>query len=109
MPISASSKHLLNNFMGAVAKKVGLGDLLDTSTIIVASAANVATVALAANVISIPGVLATDKVFVTIRTVGGTPRTIVSAVPAADQITVTFSGDPSTDHRIDYMVVRSTV
>jgi len=44
----------------------------------------------------------------TIRTVGSSPQTIVSAAVTTDTLTVTFSGDPSNDHVIDYMIVRAT-
>jgi hypothetical protein len=177
MSISDENKYLLNNSMGAVAKRVGLGDLVDVATgdgpalvqdhILVGSAggaatdvamsgdativasgaltiannavttvkilnANVTKAKLAAgvsgshmvvfgaanvastadgggvNVIAVVGAVATDIVHVTLRVAGGTPRTIVTAVPAVDTVTVTYSGDPSTDHRIDYTVSRAT-
>jgi hypothetical protein len=61
----------------------------------------------AAEVISVSGVLGTDVVHVTMREEGATPRTILKAVPTADTITVTFSGDPSTDHVVAYSVLRA--
>jgi hypothetical protein len=165
MAIDSEKKFFLNNFMGAVAKKVGLGDLLDAATgdtaglatnhifvgsaggaatdvamsgdativasgaltiansavtkaklaagvkashMVVYAAANVASVSGAANVVSVPGVLATDAVFIQLRAVGAAPATVLTALPAADQITVTFSADPSTDHAFDYQVIRAT-
>lgn len=65
------------------------------------------TTAATTNNISVTGVLATDIVLATINTVGGTPRTIVSAKGATNQVQVTFSGDPSTDHVVAYMVIRN--
>lgn len=53
------------------------------------------------------GVLDTDLVQVTLHTPGVTPRTILSAASAADAITVTMSGDPSTDHVLQYIVLRA--
>jgi hypothetical protein len=57
--------------------------------------------------ITIPGVVATDTVVVTLHTAGSTPRTIASAKSATGKITVTFSGDPSTDHKVNYVVTRA--
>lgn len=57
--------------------------------------------------ISVPGMLASDLVFVTLQTAGSTPRTIIDAAAAADQIDVDMSGDPSTDHVLSYMVLRA--
>lgn len=57
--------------------------------------------------ITATGAAATDTVFVTVNTVGGTPRTVTAAVGAANAITVTMSGDPSTDHVLNYVVLRA--
>ena len=59
----------------------------------------------AAEDISVPGVVNTDAVIVTLHTAGAVPRTISSVVSAADKITVTFSGDPSNDHKVNYLVL----
>lgn len=56
--------------------------------------------------ITLTGVKATDICIVQIHTNAGTPRTLVSAICAANKITVTFSGDPSTTHKVNYMVLR---
>lgn len=61
----------------------------------------------AAEAITVAGVLATDIVHVTLRAVGSTPRTILTAIPSTDTITVTFSGDPSSDHIVTYSVLRA--
>lgn len=58
-------------------------------------------------IISVPGVLVTDNVVVMIRQKGATPRTIVNATTLADEISVTFSGDPSNDHILYYQVTRA--
>lgn len=56
---------------------------------------------------TVTGVLSTDVVHVTLSVKGGTPRTILTAIPSADTITIVFSGDPSTDHKYDYSVMRA--
>lgn len=57
--------------------------------------------------ITATGVVATDIAILTVQTVNGTPRSIVSAVPATDAINVVMSGDPSNDHIISWMVLRA--
>lgn len=57
--------------------------------------------------IAITGALATDLAIVTLETVGSTPRTITTAKAASGQIDVVMSGDPSTDHKIAYMLLRA--
>lgn len=64
------------------------------------------TVAGATNTITIAGVVATDVVQATINTVGASPVTIVSAAAGAGNVAVTFSADPSTDHRVNISVFR---
>lgn len=61
----------------------------------------------AAEAFTVSGVAATDLVFITIKAQGGTPRTVLYAAPTTNTITVTFSGDPSTDHVIFYQVLRA--
>jgi len=61
----------------------------------------------ALEVVSVPGVLATDIVQVTLHTEGAVPVTVVKAETGADVINVTFSADPSTDHKINYTVLRA--
>lgn len=63
----------------------------------------------AAEAITVTGVAATDLVFIQIKQQGATPRTVLKAVPTTNTITVTFSGDPSTDHIIFYQVLRAAV
>lgn len=61
----------------------------------------------ASETITVTGALATDIVAVTVKTVGGTPRTISAAAADTDAINVTLSGDPSTDHVLQYVVFRA--
>lgn len=60
----------------------------------------------AAETVPVTGLLSTDVVIVTVQTAGSTPRSMVAAVPAAGQINVTMSGDPSTDHILAYVAFR---
>lgn len=57
--------------------------------------------------ISVPGALGTDIVQLSVKTAGGTPRSIVAAAAGTDAIAVTMSGDPSTDHVLQYIVFRA--
>lgn len=57
--------------------------------------------------ILISGGLASDVSIVTINTPGATPRTVTSSNMAAGQINVVLSGDPSTDHVLNYVVFRA--
>ena len=61
----------------------------------------------AAEAITVTGLATTDLVFVTIKTTGATPRTIVKATPTLNTLTVTFSDDPSNDHVVHYMALRA--
>lgn len=56
--------------------------------------------------IVVTGALATDIAIVTLKTVGATPRTILTAAAGEDDIDVVLSGDPSTDHVLQYLVYR---
>lgn len=57
--------------------------------------------------ITVTGVVDTDQVLVNLHTVGGTPRTILTAAAGTGSIAVTLSGDPSTDHVFSYVVLRA--
>jgi hypothetical protein len=61
----------------------------------------------AAESISVSGVTGTDIAIVSVKTAGGTPRSIVAAAAGTDAIDVTMSGDPSTDHVLHYVVYRA--
>jgi len=58
----------------------------------------------ASEVITVKGVKETMHCFVQLESEGGTPVTIKTAVCGADQLTVTFSADPSSDHELQYLV-----
>lgn len=62
----------------------------------------------ASETITAAGVVATDVVLVNVQTAGGTPRSIVSAVPGSGSIAVTLSGDPSTDHILAWIAFRAS-
>lgn len=96
-----------------------------SNTTIVAGLANLATAVAPSHVVkfagtkttvggaasedfTITGVAATDLVFLEMKTLGGTPRTILTSVTATNKITVVFSGDPSSDHVFYYQVLRAT-
>lgn len=56
---------------------------------------------------TVSGVASTDIVFTMLQTAGGTARTILTAAPTTNTITLVFSGDPSTDHIVSYQVLRA--
>lgn len=56
--------------------------------------------------ITVAGMLASDLVLVQLKTKGASPVTLAGAAAAAGAITVTMSGDPSTDHVLSYVVLR---
>lgn len=56
---------------------------------------------------TVTGVAATDIVVATLQAKGATPRTILTAAPTTNTLTYVFSGDPSTDHVISYVVYRA--
>lgn len=129
MAISASQKLLLNEYMGAVASEVQLGTLIETAETIDPADASISLEHLdsgivpshvvkyagkfttlggdATETITVTGLAATDVVHVTVQTAGGTPRSVVAAIPSTNTITVTLSGDPSTDHILAYSCLRA--
>ncbi len=128
MAITAEQKFLLNNKMGSIARKVQLGTLIETAETVAGDDAvsledlddgilpsHVAKYAGkhtsvggdATEVITITGLDSTDVVVCTVQTAGATPRSIVAAVPTTNTLTVTLSGDPSTDHVLGYVVFRA--
>lgn len=56
---------------------------------------------------TLSGVASTDIVIATLKVKGGTPRTILTTAPTTNTITYVFSGDPSTDHVVSYVVLRA--
>lgn len=61
----------------------------------------------ASETITVAGALSTDTVSVSVKTAGSTPRTVTAAAAASGSIAVTMSGDPSTDHVLQYHVFRA--
>lgn len=57
--------------------------------------------------ITVSGALASDIAIVVLHTAGATPRTILTAQAASNAINLVFSGDPSTDHAVRYILVRA--
>lgn len=101
--LTAANKTILRK-MNTSANRAGLGDLLGVN---LAAAGTFTTVAGSpTQTISVPGAVATDVVNCTVRVVGGTPRTIVSAIAAANAITVVMSGDPAADHVLNFTAIR---
>lgn len=60
----------------------------------------------ATEVISVPGATSADIAVVTLQTAGAVPRTVVRAAAGANNITVTMSGDPSTDHVLCWVLIK---
>ena len=58
--------------------------------------------------ITATGALGTDTCQVSVKTKGGTPRTLVAAAAGTDDITVEMSGDPGSDHVLQWCVIRAT-
>jgi predicted RecA/RadA family phage recombinase len=63
----------------------------------------------ATETITVTGAVAGDIVVATLSQVGSTPRTILTAITGTDAVTVTLSGDPAADHKIDYAVLRAVI
>jgi hypothetical protein len=105
MGIINAAKIALLNRMTPSARRAGLGDLLNPSLI---ASGRFTTLGGDANE-SIPatGVAVGDAVIVTVSVNGGTPRTVTTAVAAANAINVVLSGDPGTDHILNWCAIRS--
>lgn len=90
VPSQQSTKAYVDNSIGAKVKAVlhtTLGGAADED-------------------VTIAGVAATDVVSAVIHTAGGTPRTISKVVAGTGKVTITFSGDPSTTHVVNVIVVK---
>lgn len=61
----------------------------------------------ATEVITTTGAILGDTCIAWIQKAGATPRTVDTIVVGTDQVTLTMSGDPSTDHKIGYIVLRT--
>lgn len=109
MTISLSEKELLDK-MNEYAKRVGLGTELynNQPAYVLKYAGAFTTVGGDANeAITVTGAASTDLVLINIKTAGATPRTVVSAAAATNAVNVVMSGDPSTDHVLQYFVFRA--
>lgn len=109
MAITSAQVALLNK-MNNIAKKCGLGTLIDGITPthkVIAAGTHTSAGGDATESITVSGALSTDIAIVTLKTAGATPRTITTATAATDAITVVLSGDPSTDHVISYVLLRA--
>lgn len=128
MAISDSHKYLLNR-MNSVARKVGLGDLIEAAEEGGLANAAVSLEHLDSGIapshvvkfagtfttaggdttesITVTGATATDIAVVTVKTAGASPVSIVAAAAGTNAITVTTSADPSTDHVLYYVVYRA--
>lgn len=65
------------------------------------------TTASVTNAIAVAGALSTDLAFVQMVDDGTNSVTVVQAVMTADTLTITFSGDPSTDAIVNYEIIRA--
>ena len=105
MAVMTTAKKYLLNKMNMRAKKAGLGDLLAVNVV---ACGRFTTVGGDANeAITVSDAAVGDTVFVSVNTNGATPRTVTTAIAASGQINVVLSGDPSTDHVLNYVVIRS--
>lgn len=107
--ISAAKVALLNK-MNQIAKKTGLGTLLDSyagSHKILAAGSFTTAGGDANEAITVSGATSSDIALVVLHTKGASPVTILTAQAATDAINVVMSGDPSTDHVLKYMVIRT--
>jgi len=61
----------------------------------------------ATQTISVPGATAADVAIVTLQTSGVSNRTVLKAAAGTNSITVTMSGDPSTDHVLCWALLQA--
>lgn len=109
MAISTEQTYLLNK-MNDTANKVQLGTLISNiqPAYVLQYAGSFTTAGGdATESITVTGAVASDLVMVVVKTAGATPRSVVAATAASNAITVTMSGDPSTDHVLHYFVFRA--
>lgn len=91
----------------AVTPNVTVSTLpLTAAGTVIAAAVYTTTGGSATEVISLPGlgITATCAVSVILKTAGATPRTVSRAYAGTNDLTVVFSGDPSNDHVINYII-----
>jgi hypothetical protein len=110
MATITTAKVTLLNKMNRVANKVGLGTLLNSyagSHVVLAAGKHTTVGGDATESITVTGAASTDVAIVTMQTVGASPTTIVTALPATNAITVTLAADPAADHVLSYVVLRA--
>jgi hypothetical protein len=110
MAITSEQKALLNRYAGHVQNKVQLGTLIDNiqpTHVVKAAGTHTTAGGDASESITAAAVVSTDIVVVTVKTAGATPRSVVAAAAGTGSIAVTMSGDPSTDHVLQYVVYRA--
>lgn len=57
--------------------------------------------------ITVTGCVGTDTAVVWVQKAGGTPRTVDTITPGTGSVAVVMSGDPSTDHKLGWLVIRA--
>lgn len=57
--------------------------------------------------ITVSGCVGTDTAIVWVQKAGATPRTVDTITPGTGSVAVVLSGDPSTDHKLGYIVIRA--
>ncbi len=103
--ITDNVKYKLNN-QNKMSKDIGLGNIIQSGCAV--KKGSFTTVGGdAAETITDADVSASDLVVVVVETAGATPRSVVAANAASGSIAVTMSGDPSTDHVLNYIVFKA--
>lgn len=104
MAMNARKKRLLNK-MNMASQLAGLGDIIGLASP-VASGVYTTAGGDATESITVSDCASGDIAIVTVKTAGATPRSVVAAAAGSAAITVTMSDDPSTDHVLQYVVLR---
>ena len=94
--------------LNANVTKAKLAAGISGSHMIVAAGTHTTVGGDANETITATGALGTDTCQVSVKTKGGTPRTMVAAAAGTDNITLEMSGDPSNDHVLQWCVIRAT-
>lgn len=109
MATITSAKKVSLDKMNRRAAEVGLGTLIDSyaGSHKILAAGNFTTVGGDANeAITVTGATSSDFAIAVVKTVGATPRTILTAAAATNAVNLVFSGDPAADHVVTYLVLR---
>jgi len=97
------------HFSGPVSSENGFIAGGETISHVVVFAAQATTAGgAAAEAITVTGLAATDLVFAQIKDNGTSNVTLLQAVPTANTLTLTFSGDPGSDTVVYYQALRAT-